>query len=159
MRIGICLTSLSNGSRPREGFSPTRPLQEAGIRIDPPPSLAWTIGTAPAATNAAEPDDDAPAVWSVFHGLLTGPSRGSPAEALKPYSDIWVFPNGVIPVARYIRANSLATSTRRGGQASVPRIVGRPATSTLSLMNVGTPLKKPARAGAAAWARARSKAS
>src|ERR1700735_3218394 len=119
MRIGICLTSLSNGSRPREGFSPTSPLQDAGIRIDPPPSLACAIGTTPAATNAAEPDDDAPAVWLVFHGLRTGPSLGCSAEALKPYSDIWVLPNGVMPVARYIRVKSLSTSAGRGGPASV----------------------------------------
>ena len=37
-------------------------LQAAGIRIDPPPSFACAIGTTPAATNAPEPDDDAPAV-------------------------------------------------------------------------------------------------
>src|SRR6201992_1414924 len=100
MRIGIWLTSLSSGSRPREGFSPTSPLQDAGIRIEPPPSLAWAIGTTPAATNAPEAGDDAPAVWSVFPGVRACPSRGCAAEALKPYSDIWVLPNGVIPVAR-----------------------------------------------------------
>jgi hypothetical protein len=48
--------------RPRVGFKPTNPLQEAGIRMEPPPSLACAIGTTPAATNAPEPDDDAPAV-------------------------------------------------------------------------------------------------
>src|ERR1700742_4410120 len=127
MRIGICLTSLSSGSRPRDGFSPTSPLQDAGIRIEPPPSLAWAIGTTPAATNAAEPDDDAPAVWSVFHGLRTGPSRGCSAEALKPYSDIWVLPSGVIPVARYVRANSLSAFGGGGGHAAGARRVGRPA--------------------------------
>src|SRR5271167_3611876 len=159
MLTGIRLSSGSSGNRPRDGLRPTIPLQAAGIRIEPPPSLAWAIGTAPAATNAPEPDDDAPAVCSVFHGLRTGLSRGCSAEALKPYSDIRVLPNDVIPVARYIRAKSPSISAGRGDHASVPRIVGSPATSTLSLMNVGTPLKKPARAGAAAWARARSKAS
>ena len=64
-------------------MSPTSPLHDAGIRIDPPPSLACAIGTTPAATKAPEPDDDAPAVWSVFHGLRTGPSLGCSAEALK----------------------------------------------------------------------------
>src|SRR5438270_203968 len=29
-----------NGTRPRWVFNPTRPLQEAGIRIEPPPSVA-----------------------------------------------------------------------------------------------------------------------
>ena len=36
----------------RVGFSPTRPLWLAGIRIEPPPSLAWATGTIPAATAA-----------------------------------------------------------------------------------------------------------
>ena len=34
----------------------------AGLLSRPPPSLAWAIGTTPVATNAADPDDDAPAV-------------------------------------------------------------------------------------------------
>src|SRR6201996_7802789 len=158
MRIGICRTSLSSGSRPRDGFRPTSPLQDAGIRIEPPPSLAWAIGTTPAATKAPEPDDDAPAVRSVFHGLRTAPSRGCSAEALKPYSDIWVLPSDVIPVARYSRAKSPSRSAGRGVHASAPRIVGSPATSTLSLTNVGTPLRKPPLDGADAAARAWSNA-
>src|SRR6201991_3269597 len=113
MRIGICLTSLSSGSRPRDGFNPTSPLQDAGIRIEPPPSLAWAIGSTTAATNAPETDADAPAGGAVFHGLRPGPRRGCSAEALKPYSDIWVLPNGVIPVARYVRANSLSALVSR----------------------------------------------
>ena len=55
------------------------------MRIEPPPSLACAIGTAPAATSAPEPELEAPAVCSVFHGVRTAPSRGCSAEALKPY--------------------------------------------------------------------------
>jgi len=62
--------------------------------------LASAVAQAEAATKAADPDDDAPAVWSVFHGLRTGPIRGCSAEALNPNSDICVLPSGVIPVAR-----------------------------------------------------------
>ena len=43
---------------PRETFSPILPLTPAGIRIEPPPSVACAIGTAPAATIAALPADD-----------------------------------------------------------------------------------------------------
>src|SRR3546814_20980837 len=42
-------------TRPRLGLRPTRPLIEAGIRIEPPPSLACATGTIPAPTAAAEP--------------------------------------------------------------------------------------------------------
>ena len=41
--------------RPWLGLSPTRPQHDAGMRIDPPPSLAWANGTIPDATAAAAP--------------------------------------------------------------------------------------------------------
>src|SRR5690606_41296315 len=56
------------GTRPWLAFMPTRPLKLAGIRIEPPPSLAVAIGTWPAATAAALTPDDPPGVRSVFHG-------------------------------------------------------------------------------------------
>src|SRR5690625_5758188 len=43
------------GVLPLVGFRPNRLVNDAGIRIDPPPSLAPAIGTTPAATAAAEP--------------------------------------------------------------------------------------------------------
>ena len=60
-------------TRARVAFSPTSPQQEAGIRIEPPPSLAWPIATIPDATAAAEPPLDPPVEWSVFQGLRAGP--------------------------------------------------------------------------------------
>ena len=59
---GISRLPRSLGVRPRVGLRPTRPQQAAGMRIDPPPSLACAIVTAPAATNAADPADEAPEV-------------------------------------------------------------------------------------------------
>ena len=55
--------SLSSGpseTRPRDGFSPTRPHMLAGMRIEPPPSLACATGTMPLATAAAEPPLEPP---------------------------------------------------------------------------------------------------
>jgi len=37
-----------------------RPQWEAGIRIEPPPSVPWASGRMPAATAAAEPPLDPP---------------------------------------------------------------------------------------------------
>src|ERR1700689_1701584 len=69
----------ANELRPRVGFSPTRPQHEAGIRIDPPPPLAWATGTMPDAPAAAEPPEDPPVECSVCHGLRVGPNRrGNP---------------------------------------------------------------------------------
>ena len=114
-------------------------MQEAGIRIEPPPSLACAIGTTPAATNAPDPDDEAPAVRSVSHGLRTGPNRGCSADALNPNSDNCVLPSEVRLVPRYSLVKMLSAAASKGAHASAPCMLGCPATSTLSLTNVGTP--------------------
>ena len=154
-RTGCSLASLSVGIRSRVGLRPTSPLTAAGIRIDPPPSLAWAIGTTPAATIAAAPADEAPAVCAGFHGQRTGPRRGCSQVGRKPYSESRLLPSGTAPVARNIRAKSPSTVAGRGSQASVPSSIGMPATAELSLTQVGTPAKKPGR-GSRASARARS---
>ena len=59
--------------RPRAGLRPTRPQHAAGMRIEPPPSLAWAIGTMPDATAAAEPPEEPPVVRAVSHGLRAAP--------------------------------------------------------------------------------------
>ena len=59
--------------RPWLGFMPTRPLNAAGMRVEPPPSLAVPHGISPAATAAAEPPDDPPGVRSRSHGLRVTP--------------------------------------------------------------------------------------
>src|SRR3954454_21343830 len=102
MRTGLGGFMLSGAGRSRVGLRPTSPLTAAGMRIEPPPSLPCARGTAPAATSAAAPADEAPAVWAGDHGDRTGPPRGGSADALKPYSDSWVLPSGTRPFARNI---------------------------------------------------------
>lgn len=60
-------------TRPRDGFRPTMPQQEAGTRIEPAPSLASPIGTMREATAAAVPPLDPPAVIPSFQGFLVMP--------------------------------------------------------------------------------------
>ncbi len=45
---------------PLEGFKPTVPVQEAGMRIEPPASLPEAIGTNAAATLAPAPPEEPP---------------------------------------------------------------------------------------------------
>ena len=59
--------------RPCVGFRPTSPQADAGMRMLPPPSLAWAMGTMPAATAAAAPPLDPPGEWSMFHGFRVAP--------------------------------------------------------------------------------------
>src|SRR6202021_836467 len=56
-------------TRPRVGLSPTRPHSLAGMRMEPPLSLACATATMPDATAAADPPDDPPVECPVSHGL------------------------------------------------------------------------------------------
>ena len=68
-----CECSGPAGVRARVGFRPKRPQQEAGMRIEPPPSLACASGTIPAATAAAAPPLEPPGVSAGSQGFLVGP--------------------------------------------------------------------------------------
>src|SRR5215213_9266992 len=65
----------AHDTRPRLGLSPTSPQHDAGMRIEPPPSLPCASDTMPAATAAPLPPDDPPGVRLVSHGLRVGPKR------------------------------------------------------------------------------------
>src|SRR4051794_41075654 len=80
------------GTRPRLGFSPNRLQQEAGMRIDPPPSVACAAGSTPAATAAAAPPLDPPALCSGFHGLRVWPVARLSVLAELPNSGVVVLP-------------------------------------------------------------------
>lgn len=92
-------TNGPNGLRPRVGFKPNSPQLAAGIRIDPPPSLPWPMGTMPAATAAAVPPEDPPAERFRFQGLRVGPKAWVSVEMLMPNSDVVVRAIGIAPVS------------------------------------------------------------
>src|SRR5260370_34837558 len=65
-------------TRPRDGLRPNRPHCAAGIRIEPPPSVACATGRMPAETADAAPPEEPPGEYSRFPGLWQGPqSRGA----------------------------------------------------------------------------------
>src|SRR5690349_15651018 len=80
------------GLRARVGLRPTRPQHDAGMRIDPPPSEACAAGTMPAATAAAAPPLDPPAVNSGFQGLRVAPKSFGSVVMVKPNSGVLVLP-------------------------------------------------------------------
>ena len=61
--------------RPRDGLMPTTPQQLDGIRIDPPPSEPSAIGQRQAATAAADPPLEPPAVLPRSQGLRVAGNR------------------------------------------------------------------------------------
>src|ERR1700727_2010010 len=61
------------GVAPKLGLNPTTPLKAAGLITEPSVCVPSASGTIPAATDAADPDDDPPGVCLLFHGLTVGP--------------------------------------------------------------------------------------
>src|SRR5215468_6670471 len=93
------------GLRARVGLRPKSPQAEAGMRIEPPPSVAWAIGAIPQATAAAEPPLEPPALCSRLHGLRVGPNRRGSVELASPSSGVFVLPTMTSP-ARFRRTVS-----------------------------------------------------
>src|SRR5262252_6918295 len=110
------------------------PQAEAGLRTDPPVSEPRASGNSPAHTPAPEPEDEPPGWCSGFHGLRAGGNGRSKLEP--PMANSWVasLPRIIAPAWR-----SFATTTASDAAIFPTRIfewqvVGRPATSMMSLM-------------------------
>src|SRR4030088_1729425 len=88
------------GLRARVGFNPNTPDAEAGMRIEPPPSLACATGTMRAATAGAAPPDDPPVGGPQFHGLRVGPNSRDSVVGNMPNSGVELLPKIVTPALR-----------------------------------------------------------
>src|SRR5262245_39041340 len=86
--------------RPRDGLSPTMPHHAAGMRIEPPPSLAWATGTRPAATAAQAPPDDPPADRAGSQGLRVGPNADGCVVDWSPNLGVLDLPSVTSPISR-----------------------------------------------------------
>src|SRR5881409_1916647 len=98
------------GLRARVGFNPNTPDAEAGMRIEPPPSLAWATGTMRAATAAPAPPDDPPEECAGFHGFRVGPNRRDSVVGINPNSGLELFPKIATPASRKRQARVLVWS-------------------------------------------------
>jgi hypothetical protein len=74
-----------------------RPHALAGMRIEPPLSLPCAIGTIPAATLAADPPLEPPAVVSRFQGLQVALVNADSVEIPRANSGVVVRPSKVKP--------------------------------------------------------------
>ena len=129
--------------RPNVGLTPATPQNAAGIRTEPPVSLATAAGTIPAATAAADPPLEPPGTLSRFHGLR-GLGRVACWEVIpQPNSCERVTPTITAPAARSRRTSSASTSGTRPARASEPWSPMAPATSNSSLTATGTPCSGP----------------
>src|SRR6185312_2747522 len=66
-------TSGPFGIRPYVVFRPGRPVNAAGMRIEPPPSPPVASVSRPPATAAADPPDEPPGVRAASHGFAVAP--------------------------------------------------------------------------------------
>src|ERR687883_84655 len=86
-------------TRPNEALSPYTPQKEAGIRIEPPPSVPCARAARPSATAAALPPDDPPAFFPGAYGVLVGPTSRLSVTPLWPNSGVLVLPSTIAPAA------------------------------------------------------------
>jgi hypothetical protein len=142
-----------NEFRPRDGLRPTSAQWLAGMRIDPPPSLACATGTRPAATAAAAPPLEPPGLCAGFHGLRVGPNAIGSVVGRSASSGVFVRPSDTSPAAASFRVRYASSFSRQPAslRARMPAQYGRPASAPpMSFMSVGTPANAPASGAAAA---------
>jgi hypothetical protein len=85
--------------RPSVGLKPAIPQKAAGMRIEPPASVPSAIGTAPAATVAAEPALEPPELRAGFQGLRVTPVSGEMPVPFPPNSGVVVLPMMTVPAS------------------------------------------------------------
>ena len=125
------------------GLRPAMPHQAAGSRIEPAVSVPTAPGSSPAATAAAEPEEEPCASRDGSQGFRTG-GQGRPKEVPPTaYSGVAVLASTMAPARRRAETtppSATATASRRCG---APAVVGTPATSMRSLMPTGMPCSGP----------------
>src|SRR5690606_29380619 len=85
------------------------------------PSLACAIGTTPAATAAAAPPLEPPAVRRVSHGLRVGPNMTGSVVGLYAVSGVEVVPNVTRPALRNRFINSVSLVATWPSSIRLPR--------------------------------------
>src|SRR5215475_12441239 len=93
-----------SGLRARVGFRPNTPQAEAGMRIEPPPSLACATGRMRAATAALAPPEEPPEECARFQGLRVGPCNRVSVVGISPNSGLELLPKIATPASRKRRA-------------------------------------------------------
>src|SRR5207245_7602271 len=111
-------------TRARVGFSPTSPHSLAGMRIEPPPSLACATATMPLATAAAEPPEDPPVECPGFHGLRAGGKLFGSVVTVVPNSGTVVRPGATNPAARECSARNDVAGIAAPATGPMPTAVG-----------------------------------
>src|SRR6202030_2022300 len=106
---------------------PYIPQTEAGMRVQAARSPPSAIGTSPAATTAALPEDEPPAEYPMRCGLCTGPVALVWLAPEKQKYSHTVLPAIVPPASRMRVATVASTSGTYPSIVEAPFIIGTPA--------------------------------
>src|SRR6185436_20602272 len=140
-----------SGLRARLGFNPNTPEAEAGIRIEPPPSLACATGRIRAATDAAAPPDEPPEEWARFQGLRVGPKRRDSVVGIRPNSGLELLPKIETPASRKRCASVPLWSATKSFKIVAPDVVRVPSRRSRSFRRNGTPVNGPSGRPSSIW--------
>ena len=91
-------------------MKPNRPQKPAGMRIEPPPSVATCITPMPSAAATAAPPLLPPGVMRVSHGFTVVPVRGLSVTPFQPNSGVVVLPRMTAPFSRMRATEALSSS-------------------------------------------------
>lgn len=120
------------------------PVNDAGMRTDPPPSVPTDHVPMPRPTAVADPPLEPPEVSPAPQGLPVMPCRFESVTPFQANSGVLVLPRKTVPASRS-RAVAGASS-RHLACASIrllPRTVGQPLVRNMSLIETGTPSAGP----------------
>src|SRR5699024_4321969 len=128
------------GVRPLVGFNPNRLVKDAGIRIDPPPSLAPATGTIPEATAAAAPPLEPPGEKFLCHGLRVAPCRAGSVIFLRATSGVFLYPVNTQPASLNFFTKLEAPCALYDFNSSAPEVIGSPIiVCPMFFIKIGTP--------------------
>src|SRR5438445_12977583 len=85
--------------RPHDALNPKMPANEAGIRIDPPPSVPMWSGPRPAAAAAEAPPLEPPGDRPSAQGLRVAPKSKLWVTPSHPNVGVFVLPSMMPPAA------------------------------------------------------------
>ena len=114
------------------------------MRIDPAPSPPWCRTSGISAAAAAAPPLDPPAEAPARQGFSVEPCTRLVVSPFHPPSGVAVLPRITAPAARTTATNGASASATCCSVTSEPPVVRTPATSSRSLIVIGTPASGPA---------------
>ena len=122
---------------------PNSPLNELGMRTEPPPSVPSANGVIPAATLVAAPQLDPPGVLARFQALGVTPVSGLSPTALQPNSLVVDLPTMQPPCRRTRSTEGASTAALLSAMALEPKVSLKPSTAIRSFTEIGRPWSSP----------------